>query len=63
MHRGILSRRHAAAAQCALWRVLGADTPHSWASAECVRFLRHMLVLEDNQSLRLLEGITAAEFT
>jgi len=35
--------------------------PHSWASAECVRFLRHMLVLEDNQSLRLLEGITAAD--
>jgi len=37
------------------------DTPHSWASAECVRFLRHNAVLEDNQSLRLLEGITAAD--
>ncbi len=35
--------------------------PHNWASAECVRYLRHMLALEDGQSLRLLEGITAAE--
>jgi hypothetical protein len=37
------------------------DMPHNWASAECVRYLRHMLVLEDGRSLRLLEGITAAE--
>lgn len=37
------------------------DMPHNWASAECVRYLRHMLVLEDGASLRLLEGITAAE--
>jgi hypothetical protein len=37
------------------------DMPHNWASAECVRYLRHMLALEDGQSLRLLEGITAAE--
>jgi hypothetical protein len=33
------------------------DMPHNWASAECVRYLRHMLVLEDGQRLRLLEGI------
>ena len=35
--------------------------PHNWASAECVRYLRHMLALEDGRSLRLLGGITAAE--
>ena len=37
------------------------DMPHNWASAECVRYLRHMLVLEDGQTLRLLEGILAAD--
>lgn len=37
------------------------DMPHNWASAECVRYLRHMLALEDGQMLRLLEGITSAE--
>jgi len=37
------------------------DMPHNWASAECVRYLRHMLALEDGTSLRLLNGITAAE--
>ena len=35
------------------------DMPHNWASAECVRFLRHMLVLEDGTDLRLLEGMTS----
>ena len=35
------------------------DMPHNWASAECVRYLRHMLLLEDGQCMRLLEGITA----
>ena len=39
------------------------DMPHNWASAECVRYLRHMLALEDRKSLRLLSGITAAELT
>jgi hypothetical protein len=39
------------------------DMPHNWASAECVRYLRHMLAFEDGQSLRLLNGITAAELT
>lgn len=37
------------------------DMPHNWASAECVRYLRHMLALEDGKSLRLLNGIGAAE--
>jgi hypothetical protein len=35
------------------------DMPHNWASAECVRFLRHMLVLEDGSKLRLLQGFAA----
>ncbi len=34
------------------------DMPHNWASAECIRYLRHMLVLEDGLKLRLLEGFT-----
>lgn len=34
------------------------DMPHNWASAECVRYLRHMLILEDEENLRLLDGIT-----
>jgi len=33
------------------------DMPHNWASAECIRYLRHMLVLEDGDRLRLLEGM------
>ncbi len=37
------------------------DMPHNWASAECVRYLRHMLVLEDGLRLRLLEGACASE--
>jgi hypothetical protein len=37
------------------------DMPHNWASAECIRYLRHMLVLEDGQKLRLLEGILAPD--
>lgn len=39
------------------------DMPHNWASAECVRYLRHMLALEDGRSLRLLNGVTSAELT
>ena len=35
--------------------------PHNWASAECVRYLRHMLVLEDGLRLRLLEGVDGNE--
>ena len=37
------------------------DMPHNWASAECVRYLRHMLALEDGNGLRLLNGITTAD--
>jgi hypothetical protein len=36
------------------------DMPHNWASAECVRYLRHMLLLEDGQSLRLLDGVASS---
>jgi hypothetical protein len=39
------------------------DMPHNWASAECIRFLRHILALEDGESLRLLAGITAEDLT
>jgi len=38
------------------------DTPHNWASAECVRYLRHRLVLEDEDRLRLLDGVPLSEF-
>jgi hypothetical protein len=37
------------------------DMPHNWASAECVRYLRHRLVLEDGETLRLLEGVLPSE--
>lgn len=37
------------------------DMPHNWASAECIRYLRHMLALEDGGHLRLMAGVTAAE--
>jgi hypothetical protein len=37
------------------------DMPHNWASAECIRYVRHMLALEDGTRLRLLAGITDAE--
>ncbi len=37
------------------------DMPHNWASAECVRYTRHMLALEDATHLRLLVGITNGE--
>ena len=37
------------------------DMPHNWASAECIRYLRHMLALEDGNSLRLLSGIGGPE--
>jgi hypothetical protein len=39
------------------------DMPHNWASAECVLFLRHMLLLEDGGDLRVLSGIGARELT
>ncbi|MES2220872.1 MAG: hypothetical protein V4587_07890, partial [Acidobacteriota bacterium] len=34
------------------------DMPHNWASAECIRYMRHVMALEDGPSLRLLAGIT-----
>ena len=34
------------------------DMPHNWASAECIRYVRHMLALEDGSHLRLLAGVT-----
>ncbi|HEX4309989.1 MAG TPA: hypothetical protein VHZ25_08160 [Acidobacteriaceae bacterium] len=37
------------------------DMPHNWASAECIRYLRHMLVLEDGQKLRLLDGVLPSD--
>ena len=37
------------------------DMPHNWASAECVRYLRHAMALEDGPRLRLLEGIGQQE--
>ena len=39
------------------------DMPHNWASAECVRYLRHRLVLEDEDRLRLLDGLLPSELT
>jgi hypothetical protein len=39
------------------------DMPHNWASAECVRYLRHRLVLEDEDRLRLLDGVLPSELT
>ena len=33
------------------------DMPHNWASAECIRYLRHMMIMEDEDTLRLLDGI------
>jgi hypothetical protein len=37
------------------------DMPHNWASAECIRYTRHMLALEDATHLRLLAGVTDGE--
>lgn len=37
------------------------DMPHNWASAECIRYLRHMLVLEDDRKLRLLAGLMPSD--
>jgi len=39
------------------------DMPHNWASAECILYLRHMLALEDGQTLRLLAGIGDLELS
>jgi hypothetical protein len=34
--------------------------PHNWASAEFIRLVRHLLVLERGDELHLLEGMPAA---
>jgi hypothetical protein len=47
--------------QHALLGTTWGDMPHNWASAECIRYLRHMLVLEDDRSLRLLEGLSVSD--
>ena len=47
--------------QNALVRTYVGDMPHNWASAECIRYARHMLALEDGTLLRLLAGITGEE--
>ncbi len=36
------------------------DMPHNWASAECVRYLRHRLLLEDGGRMRFLAGFIPA---
>jgi hypothetical protein len=47
--------------QNALLGDLWGDMPHNWASAECIRYLRHRLVLEDGDALRLLEGVEPSD--
>ena len=47
--------------QNALLGDLWGDMPHNWASAECIRYLRHRLVLEDADTLRLLEGVQPSD--
>ena len=47
--------------QNALVGDLWGDMPHNWASAECIRYLRHRLVLEDGETLRVLEGVQPAD--
>ncbi len=36
------------------------DMPHNWASAECIRLVRHSLILERGNELHLLSGMPAA---
>lgn len=38
------------------YRIIG-DMPHNWASAEYIRYLRHMMILEEEERLVLLGGI------
>jgi hypothetical protein len=39
---------------------LGGDMPHNWGSAEFIRQVRYMLVLERGKELHLFEGLPAA---
>ena len=36
------------------------DMPHNWASAEFIRLVRHILILERGKELHLLEGLPSA---
>jgi hypothetical protein len=36
------------------------DMPHNWASAEFIRMVRHMLILERGSQLHLLEGLPSS---
>jgi hypothetical protein len=36
------------------------DMPHNWASAEFIRLVRHLIVLERGEELHLCEGVPAA---
>ena len=36
------------------------DMPHNWASAEFIRMVRHMMILERGNQLHLLEGLPAS---
>lgn len=36
---------------------LGGDMPHNWASAEFIRLVRHLLVLERGETIELLPGL------
>jgi hypothetical protein len=36
------------------------DMPHNWASAEFIRMIRHLLILERGRELHLFEGMPAA---
>ncbi|TAK52644.1 MAG: hypothetical protein EPO24_15100 [Bacteroidetes bacterium] len=37
------------------------DMPHNWASAECIRYLRHCFILEDDKKLRLFDGLVESD--
>ena len=41
-------------------RAICGDMPHNWASAEFIRLVRHLLVLERGDELHLFEGLPAA---
>ena len=41
-------------------RQLCGDMPHNWASAEFIRLVRHLLVMERGETLELLPGLPAA---
>jgi hypothetical protein len=40
--------------------VYSGDMPHNWASAEFIRLIRHLVILERGEELHLLEGLPGA---